>query len=141
VAGILLSAVTYTYQVEFLITFAMSVAATCVFPALTLTFLWPRFNRRGLLWSVYGGLLICTTLMLFSPSVSGNAYALWPHADFDWYPLQTPGLLSLPAALTLGCIGSLTSPSEQPRNHFRDLESTFLVGRSTTFKENKHVHR
>ncbi|MFB7828711.1 transporter [Streptomyces hydrogenans] len=139
-AGILLSAVTYTYQVEFLITFAMSVAATCVFPTLTLTFLWPRFNRRGLLWSVYGGLLICTTLMLFSPSVSGNAYALWPHAAFDWYPLQTPGLLSMPAALALGGIGSLTSRSEQSQKHFSDLESTFLVGRTTRHKESNHVH-
>ncbi|MFC9266175.1 cation acetate symporter [Streptomyces zhihengii] len=130
-AGIMLSAVTYTYQVEFLVTFSMSVAATCVFPALVLTFLWPRFNRRGLLWSVYGGLLICMTLMIFSPSVSGSAYALWPHSDFAWYPLQTPGLFSVPAALVLGWIGSITTPGEQASDDYSELEYTLLVGRTT----------
>ncbi|MFF7849761.1 transporter [Streptomyces sp. NPDC007910] len=45
--GLLLAAATYRYEVEFLITFATSVAASCVFPALILTFFWKGFNRRG----------------------------------------------------------------------------------------------
>ncbi|MFJ5877359.1 transporter [Streptomyces sp. NPDC093088] len=46
--GLLLAAATYRYEVEFLITFATSVAAaSCVFPALILTSFWKGFNRRG----------------------------------------------------------------------------------------------
>ncbi|MFE5896941.1 transporter [Streptomyces sp. NPDC056488] len=128
--GLSLAAATYRYQVEFLITFATSVAASCVFPALVLTFFWKGFNRRGLLWSVYSGLLLCVLLMFFSPSVSGHAYALWPEADFAWYPLQTPGLPAVPAAFLLGWIGSVTSP-KNPRRNAADPQHTLLARRDT----------
>jgi cation/acetate symporter len=88
--------------VAFLITFAMNVAASCAFPALIYTFFWRRFTRRGLLWSVYGGLLLCVVLMFFSSSVSGSAHALWPEENFAWYPFQTPGLVAVPVAFLLG---------------------------------------
>ncbi|WP_223733208.1 sodium:solute symporter family transporter [Streptomyces purpurogeneiscleroticus] len=104
--GLTLSAAAHRYSVEFLAIFSMSVAATCVAPVLVYSFFWPRFNRRGLLWSVYGGLLLCTVLTMFSPTVSGSAYALMPDADFHWYPFRTPGLLSVPAAFVLGWFGS-----------------------------------
>ncbi|MFE7581452.1 transporter [Streptomyces gardneri] len=132
--GLSLAAATYRYHVEFLITFATSVAASCVFPALILTFCWRRFNRKGLLWSVYGGLLLSTLFMVFSPSVSGAPYALWPEADFAWYPLQTPGLLSVPAAFLLGWIGSVTSPQDPRRDH-EDLEYLLLTGRDARRKQ------
>lgn len=106
VVGLSLSAVFHGYPVEFLVMFSLGVAATCVFPALIYTFFWPGFNRRGLLWSVYSGLLLCIILTVSSPTVSGTAYALWPEARFDWYPLHTTGLVSVPAAFLLGWLGS-----------------------------------
>lgn len=112
VAGLSLAAATHRFPMEFLGTFSMSVAASCIFPALTYTFFWHRFNRRGLLWSVYAGLLLCTILTLFSPTVSGAPFALWPEVDFSWYPFQTPGLVSVPAAFLFGWLGSLTSTSD-----------------------------
>ncbi|MFI8825040.1 transporter [Streptomyces sp. NPDC053431] len=105
-----LSAVVHRYPVEFLVTFSMSVVASCVFPVLVQSFFWPAFNRRGLLWTVYGGLALCVLLTLFSPIVSGTEYALWPHARFDWYPFHTPGLVSVPAAFLLGRLGSRYRP-------------------------------
>ncbi|MEU7302755.1 transporter [Streptomyces sp. NPDC007189] len=114
-----LSAATHRYPIDFLFDFSMSVAASCVFPVLIYSFFWSRFNRRGLLWAVHGGLLICTVLMAFSPSVSGTAYALCPNARFDWYPFQTPGLVSVPAAFLLGWLGSVmpwkATGSRKPR--------------------------
>lgn len=112
-----LSAAIHRYPIDFLFDFAMSVAASCVFPVLIYSFFWSRFHRRGLLWAVHGGLLICTVLMVFSPSVSGTAYALWPGARFDWYPFQTPGLVSVPAAFLLGWLGSVTSPRAVRQRH------------------------
>ncbi|MFB8273268.1 transporter [Streptomyces sp. NPDC055955] len=111
--GLTLSAAAHRYSVEFLAIFSMSVAATCVAPVLVYSYFWPGFNRRGLLWSVYGGLLLCTVLTLFSPTVSGSAYALMPGAEFNWYPFRTPGLVSVPTAFLLGWLGS-RNPGRSP---------------------------
>ncbi|MFF0559338.1 transporter [Streptomyces sp. NPDC004266] len=112
VVSMTLSAAVHGYPVEFLVTFSMSVAATCVFPVLIYSFHWPGFNRRGLLWAVYGGLALCVLLTLFSPIVSGTEYALRPGASFDWYPLHTPGLISVPAAFLLGGLASRYRPTD-----------------------------
>ncbi len=104
--GLTLSAAAHRYSVEFLAIFSMSVAASCVAPVLVYSFFWKGFDRRGLLWCVYGGLLLCAVLTLFSPTVSGSHYALVPGADFHWYPFRTPGLVSVPAAFLLGWLGS-----------------------------------
>ncbi|NBE50177.1 sodium:solute symporter family transporter [Streptomyces boluensis] len=111
VGGLALSAAVHDYPVEFLVTFSLGTAATCVFPALIYSFFWPGFNRRGLLWSVYGGLFLCTALTFFSPTVSGTDFALWPEASFDWYPFHTSGLVSVPAAFLLGWLGSTRQPA------------------------------
>ncbi|MFD8205995.1 transporter [Streptomyces sp. NPDC059695] len=111
VAGLSLSTAFHRYPVEFLITFSLGVTATCVFPVLIYSFFWPGFNRRGLLWCVYGGLSLCTVLTLFSPTVSGSAYALWPDVSFNWYPFHTTGLISVPAAFLLGWLGSTRPPA------------------------------
>ncbi|MFE5483840.1 transporter [Streptomyces sp. NPDC056527] len=126
-AGVSLAVATHRYPVEFLVTFATCVAATCVFPVLLYSFLWRGFNRRGLLWSVYGGLLLCVALTVFSPTVSGTAYAVWPEAEFNWYPLQSPGLVSVPAAFFLGWLGSITS-SEGSARDFQHVEHRVLTG-------------
>lgn len=125
--GLSLAAAIHRYPTEFLVAFSIGVAATCVFPALIYSFFWSRFNRRGLLWSVYGGLLLCTVLTAFSPIVSGTAFALWPQASFDWYPFQTPGLISVPAAFALGWLGSITS-SREPQVDFRHVQHEILTG-------------
>ncbi|MFE1229232.1 transporter [Streptomyces sp. NPDC058745] len=107
-----LSAVTYRYFVDFLMIFVVSVAASAIFPALVLSLFWPRFNRRGLLWSVYGGLLATSVLMLTSPNVSGDSFSLFPDQDFALFPFMTPGLFSVPIAFLLGWLGSVTGAPE-----------------------------
>ncbi|MFE2069577.1 transporter [Streptomyces sp. NPDC059467] len=123
-----LAAAIHRYPNEFLVAFAISVAVSCVFPTLIYSFFWHRFNRRGLLWSVYGGLLLCALLTVFSPIVSGTEFALWPEASFDWYPFQTPGLVSVPAAFTLGWLGSITS-AEDSGPDFQHVQYRVLTGR------------
>ncbi|MFF9210792.1 MULTISPECIES: transporter [unclassified Streptomyces] len=110
--SLLLATALHRYPIEFLFAFSLSVAASCVFPALVCSFFWSGFNRRGLLWLVYGGLSLCILLTLASPVVSGTKYALLPAQDFDLFPLHTPGLVSVPAAFLLGWLGS-TRPWER----------------------------
>ncbi|MFG3717795.1 transporter [Streptomyces massasporeus] len=104
--SLLLTTAVYRYPIEFLLAFSLSLAASCVFPALVYTFFWTGFDRRGLLWLVYGGLTLCALLTLASPAVSGTRYALLPEQDFNLFPLHTPGLVSVPAAFLLGWLGS-----------------------------------
>ncbi|MET7784415.1 cation acetate symporter [Streptomyces sp. NPDC005388] len=125
--GVSLAAAVLRYPTEFLVSFSISVAASCVFPVLIYSFFWQRFNRRGLLWSAYGGLLLCTVLTVFSPIVSGTGYALWPEASFNWYPFQTPGLISVPTAFVLGWLGSITSPGDSELD-FRHVQYRILTG-------------
>ncbi|MFH8420666.1 transporter [Streptomyces sp. NPDC018038] len=110
--SLLLTTAVHRYPIEFLLAFSLSLAASCVFPALVYSFLWSGFDRRGLLWLVYGGLALCTLLTLASPAVSGTKYALLPEQDFNLFPLHTPGLVSVPAAFLLGWLGS-TRPWER----------------------------
>ncbi|MGY3340326.1 cation/acetate symporter [Streptomyces filamentosus] len=101
-----LTVAVHRYPIEFLFAFSLGVAASCVFPALVYSFFWTGFDRRGLLWLVYGGLSLCVLLTLLSPVVSGTEEALLPDQDFDLFPLHTPGLVSVPAAFLLGWLGS-----------------------------------
>ncbi|MFG2772952.1 transporter [Streptomyces sp. NPDC048350] len=112
VVSLLLTTAVHRYPIEFLLAFSLSLAATCVFPAVVYSFFWTGFNRHGLLWLVYGGLSLCTLLTLASPAVSGTRYALLPEQDFNLFPLHTPGLISVPAAFLLGWLGS-TRPWER----------------------------
>ncbi|WP_406437377.1 transporter [Streptomyces sp. NBC_01613] len=127
--GLSLAAAIHRYPTDFLVAFSISVAASCVFPALIYSFFWRRFNRRGLLWSVYGGLMLCIVLTVFSPIVSGTEFALWPEASFDWYPFQTPGLVSVPAAFVLGWLGSVGSPEDSELD-FRHMQFRISTGKA-----------
>lgn len=87
----------------------LSISSSCVFPALIYTFFRSRFNRGGLLWSVYGGLALCPLFTIGSPAVSGTESSLWPTLDLSGYPYDNAGLFSMPVALFLGWLGTLTS--------------------------------
>lgn len=127
--GLSLATAIHRYPTDFLVAFSIGVAASCIFPALIYSFFWSRFNRRGLLWAVYGGLLLCTVLTVFSPIVSGSEFALWPEASFNWYPFQTPGLVSVPAAFALGWLGTVSSP-EGSRVDFEHMQYRILTGKT-----------
>jgi cation/acetate symporter len=52
---------------------AFAVAASANLPVDLYNLFWRRFNTRGATWSIYGGLISCVVLVLFSPVVSGSA--------------------------------------------------------------------
>ncbi|GGR59502.1 hypothetical protein GCM10010251_90370 [Streptomyces aurantiogriseus] len=76
-----------------------------------------------------GGLLLRTVLTVFSPIVSGSEFTLWPEASFNWYPFQTPGLVSVPAAFALGWLGTVSSP-EGSRVDFEHMHYRILTGKT-----------
>jgi SSS family solute:Na+ symporter/cation/acetate symporter len=116
------------YNVQFLISLALTMAASAILPAILYSLFWPRYNRTGLLWTVYVGLMVSAGLQAFSPTVSGTPFALFPHADFHWFPLQSPGLISVPAGFAAGWLGSkLHRPSTTP-GQAAAIQERVLVG-------------
>jgi cation/acetate symporter len=96
-------------NIAFLVALAFAIAAAANLPTIVYSLYWKRFNTRGALWSMYGGLISTLVLIVFSPAVSGAKTAMIPGVDFAWFPLANPGIVSIPLAFVLGIIGTVTS--------------------------------
>ncbi|QZH60505.1 cation acetate symporter [Mycolicibacterium farcinogenes] len=115
-------------NVAFLVALAFAVAAAANLPTILYSLYWRRFNTRGALWSMYGGLISTIVLIVFSPAVSGSKTAMIPGADFDFFPLANPGIVSIPVAFALGIIGTLTSPDTGDAERNAEMEVRSLTG-------------
>ena len=118
-------------NVAFLVALAFAVAASANLPTILYSLYWSRFNTRGALWSMYGGLISTIVLIVFSPAVSGTATSMIKGADFSWFPLSNPGIVSIPLAFILGIVGTLTSPGdrgEAERNAEMEVRSLTGIG-------------
>ena len=122
-------------NVAFLVALAFAVAASANLPTILYSLFWKRFNTRGALWSIYGGLGTALGLIIFSPVVSGKVdpvtgknLAMLPKSiDFQWFPLDNPGLISIPVGFALGIIGTLTSKEYDEAKH-AEMEVRSLTG-------------
>ncbi|GAA2407164.1 solute symporter family protein [Mycolicibacterium llatzerense] len=115
-------------NVAFLVALAFAVAAAANLPTILYSLYWKRFNTRGALWSMYGGLLSTIVLIVFSPAVSGSKTAMIPGADFAFFPLANPGIVSIPLAFALGIIGTLTSSDTGDPERTAEMEVRSLTG-------------
>ena len=115
-------------NVAFLVALAFAVAASANLPTIVYSLYWRRFNTRGALWSMYGGLISCIVLIIFSPAVSGTKTSMIPGAHFDWFPLANPGIVSIPLAFVLGVVGTLSSSDTGDPGLNAEMEVRSLTG-------------
>jgi cation/acetate symporter len=115
-------------NVAFLVALAFAIAAAANLPTIVYSLYWKRFNTRGALWSMYGGLISTLLLIVFSPAVSGAKTAMLPHVDFAWFPLANPGIVSIPLAFLLGVIGTVTSTAPGDPVLDAEMEVRSLTG-------------
>src|SRR6185369_7624719 len=93
-------------NIAFLVALAFAIAASANLPTILYSLFWKRFTTQGALWSIYGGLISAVVLIIFSPVVSGAAVnpatgkstSMIQDVDFHWFPLNNPGLVSIPLA-------------------------------------------
>ncbi|WP_310727303.1 cation acetate symporter [Streptomyces sp. N2A] len=111
-----------------LVALAFAVAASANLPTLLYSLFWKRFTTQGALWSIYGGLASSVLLVLFSPVVSGKETSMFPGAHFAVFPLENPGLISIPLGFLLGWLGSLLSKEEPDAQKYAELEVRSLTG-------------
>ncbi|MER7819760.1 cation acetate symporter [Streptomyces sp. NPDC096153] len=128
IVSIALGAMARDLNVAGLVALAFAVAASANLPTILYSLFWKRFTTSGALWSIYGGLVSSVVLVMFSPVVSGKPSSMFPSADFAWFPLENPGLVSIPLGFLLGWVGSLLSKEEPDRGKYAELEVKSLTG-------------
>jgi len=126
--AILLAIPAQSLNIAFLVALAFAVAASANLPAILYNMFWRRFNTRGATWSIYGGLVSAVGLVVFSPVFSGSETALLPDADFAWFPLANPGIVSIPLGFLLGYLGTVTSREPAAEERYTELEVRALTG-------------
>ena len=126
--AILLAIPAQKLNIAFLVALAFAVAASANLPAIIYNMFWRRFNTRGATWSIYGGLIAAVGLVLFSPVVSGLPTSLFPDSDWSIFPLNNPGIVSIPLGFLLGYIGTITSREPSAEERFTELEVRALTG-------------
>lgn len=122
-------------NVAFLVALAFAIAASANLPTILLSLFWKRFNTTGALAGIYGGLISSVGLVIFSPVVSGkgtdaegNNLSLLPTSiDISWFPLENPGLVSIPLGLLCAIAGTLLSKESDPER-FATLQVRALTG-------------
>ncbi|CAI9400997.1 solute symporter family protein [Nocardioides sp. T2.26MG-1] len=136
VVAILLAIPAQNLNIAFLVALAFAIAASANLPAIVYNMFWRRFNTRGAVWSIYGGLISAVGLVFFSPVTSGkgvdatgkNLSLLPTSIDISWFPLENPGIVSIPLGFFLGWLGTVTSKEPTAEDRFTELEVRALSG-------------
>jgi cation/acetate symporter len=116
-----------TANVAFLVALAFAVAASANLPAIVLSIFWRRFNTAGAVTGLAVGLLASIGLILVSPSlmaidppsVTGTARHLIQAKT--WFPLENPGILSIPLGFIGAVVGTLLSHEPTSQDKFNEL--------------------
>ncbi|TWV57025.1 cation acetate symporter [Streptomyces misionensis] len=115
-------------NVAYLVGLAFAVAASANLPVLLYSLFWRGFTTRGAVWAVYGGLVPALGLVLLSPMVSGCPGSLFPGVDFQYFPLQNPGIVSIPLGFLAGWLGTVTSDETPDEAKYAETEVRSLTG-------------
>ena len=122
-------------NIAFLVALAFAVAASANLPTILYSLFWKRFNTSGALWSIYGGLVISIGLIIFSPVVSGKKDAngnltasMIQGVDFHWFPLDNPGIVSIPLSFLLGYLGTVLAKEKADPARYAEMEVRSLTG-------------
>lgn len=89
---------------------------------------WKRFTTRGAVWSMYGGLAAAVILIVLSPVFSGKPTSFVPGVDFAIWPLENPGILSMPLGFFLCWLGSVLDRGTEDRRLAAEMEVRSLTG-------------
>jgi cation/acetate symporter len=106
--AILLGILFAKLNVNYLVGWAFSIAASANLPALTMLLFWKKTTRQGVIASVLVGMLSSLTWILLSSDTYSKVYGL--PADQALAPFSQPGIVTIPLAfLTLIVVSWLTA--------------------------------
>ena len=118
-----------TFNVAFLVALAFAVAASANLPVILLSLFWRRFTTTGAVAGLATGLVSSLALIIVSPSIMGidppavAASARHLIQARPWFPLENPGIVSIPLGFLGAFIGTLMSRVDEAAEHkFTELE-------------------
>jgi len=115
-------------NVASLVALAFALAASANLPTILYTLFWRRFNTTGTLFSMYGGLGVCLLLIVLSPVFSGGPNSFVKGVDFHLFPLNNPGIVSIPLSFLLGYLGTVLSKDKADDQRSDELEVRSITG-------------
>jgi cation/acetate symporter len=125
--AIALAIVLQTANVAFLVALAFAVAASANLPVIVLSIFWRRFNTAGAVSGLAVGLLASIGLILIGPSLMGidpptvTGAARHLIQAKAWFPLENPGILSIPLGFVGAILGTLISHEPTSQDKFNEL--------------------
>jgi len=118
-----------SFNVAFLVALAFAVAASANLPVIVLSLFWKRFTTEGAVWGLATGLLGSLVLIAISPSIMGvDAPTVAKAARHliqmkPWFPLENPGIVSIPLGFAGAFFGTLMSRVDREAEYkFIELE-------------------
>ena len=115
-------------NVAFLVALAFAVAASANLPTILYSLYWRRFTTRGAVWSMYGGLAAAIILIVLSPVFWGTETSVFKNVGTAIWPLNNPGIVSIPLGFFLGWLGSVTSTRKEDPRKAAEMEVRSLTG-------------
>ncbi len=114
IASVLLSFVAlglgYLFQgqnISYVSALGLAIAASANFPALLLAVFWPRFTAAGAFAGMLTGLVLSLVLIWLSPLIQVAVL----HREAAIFPLQNPGIVTVPAAFLAAILVSVSTRS------------------------------
>jgi len=118
-----------TFNVAFLVGLAFAVAASANLPVILMSIFWRRFTTQGAVTGLATGLISSLALIIISPSIMGidgpavAAAARHLIQAKALFPLENPGIVSIPLGFLGAFIGTLASRvSEDSAPKFTQFE-------------------
>ena len=109
----------------FLVALAFAVAASANVPAILLSLFWRRFNTTGMVVGMLTGLIASLVLIILSPAVMGidppTAAVRHVIQAAPIFPLENPGIVSVPLGFIAAIVGSLVTKDELAELTFSEL--------------------
>ncbi|AZS44357.1 cation/acetate symporter ActP [Microbacterium oleivorans] len=115
-------------NVAFLVALAFAVAASANLPTILYSLFWRKFTTRGAVWSMYGGLATAIVLIVLSPVFWGTETSVFKNVGMAIWPLNNPGIVSIPVGFILGWLGSVTSRKAEDATKAAEMEVRSLTG-------------
>jgi cation/acetate symporter len=121
-------------NVAFLVGLAFAVAASANLPVIVLSIFWRRFSTTGAVAGLAVGLVSSMILIAVSPSMMGidgpEIAAAKRHLIQmkPFFPLNNPGILSIPLGFLAAFLGSLWRPEPEAERKFSELQVRAQTG-------------
>ena len=126
--AIVLGILAQKQNIAFLVGLAFAVAASANLPTIMFSLFWKRFTTRGAVWGIYGGLAMSLFLVIISPVGFGTPTSLFSQTTEAIFPLNNPGLVSIPFGFFCAWLGTMTGREERSEEMYPELEVRALTG-------------